>query len=150
MSYFCASLKLKWESRKSCVLKLIYSCRHFLLNSVRWSYFTVNEGARQYRQLLYRECFTERPHPSWQIIENIMKRFLKTGNVTKWLRPGRPRSVRQLVQPEGLLAYALVHPQSSTREIRKNCGLTKGQVWIILYKLSANPYRPSNVQALIA
>ncbi|GBO32685.1 hypothetical protein AVEN_109493-1, partial [Araneus ventricosus] len=58
----------------------------------------------------------------------------------------RPRNVGRKVQPEDVLAYALAHPQSSTKMISENCGLSKSRVWTILNESSAHPYLSALVQ----
>ena len=64
-------------------------------------------------------------------------------------RIGRPRRVLQRVQLEDVLAYALAHPKSSTREISEHCGLTKSRASTILNEVGAHPYQPTSVQALM-
>ncbi|GBO37938.1 hypothetical protein AVEN_39938-1 [Araneus ventricosus] len=61
----------------------------------------------------------------------------------------RPRNVGRKVQPEDVLAYALAHPQSSTKMISENCGLSKSRVWTILNESGAHPYRSTLVQGLM-
>ncbi|GBN90332.1 hypothetical protein AVEN_160462-1, partial [Araneus ventricosus] len=65
----------------------------------------------------------------------------ETGCVTSRPRVHRPRNVGRKVPPEDVLAYALAHPQSSTKLISENCGLSKSHVWTILNELGAHPYR---------
>ena len=57
--------------------------------------------------------------------------------------------VGQRVQPEDILAYALAHPQSSTKEIIEQSGLTKSRIWTILNEIGAYPYRLTPVQELM-
>ncbi|GBM85101.1 hypothetical protein AVEN_135880-1 [Araneus ventricosus] len=61
----------------------------------------------------------------------------------------RPRNVGHKVKPEDVLAIALVHPQSSTKMISENCGLSKSRVWTILRESGAHPYRSTPVQGLL-
>ncbi|GBN36945.1 hypothetical protein AVEN_128766-1 [Araneus ventricosus] len=98
---------------------------------------------------LYRECFPEGPHPTRQAILKVVKRLRETGYVTSRSRVQRPRNVGRKVQPEDVLAYALAHPQSSTKMISENCGLSKSCVWTILNESGAHPYRSTPVQGLM-
>ncbi|GBN00352.1 hypothetical protein AVEN_270121-1 [Araneus ventricosus] len=84
---------------------------------------------------MYRERFPEGPHPTWQTILKVLKRLRETGCVTI-----RLRNVGRKVQPEDVLAYALSHPQSSTKMINENCGLSKSRVLTILNESGAHPY----------
>ena len=102
------------------------------------------ECGRQTRvaQRLYRQSSPEEPHLSRQVIEKTMKRFRETDSVTYKSQICRRRRVGQRVQPEDVLAYTLVHPQSSTREIIELSDLTKSHIWIISNEVGAHPYRP--------
>ncbi|GBM85391.1 hypothetical protein AVEN_122003-1 [Araneus ventricosus] len=77
---------------------------------------------------LYRDRFPESPHPTRQTILKVVKRLRETGCVTSHPRVRRPRNVGRKVQPEDALTYALAHPQSSTKMISENCGLSKSRV----------------------
>ncbi|GBN60678.1 hypothetical protein AVEN_112478-1 [Araneus ventricosus] len=98
---------------------------------------------------LYRERFPEGPHHTRQTILKVVKRLRETGSVTIRPRLRRPRNVGRKVQPEDVLAYALAHPQSSTKMISENCGLSKSRVWTILNESGAHPYRSTLVQRLL-
>ncbi|GBL99494.1 hypothetical protein AVEN_68780-1 [Araneus ventricosus] len=98
---------------------------------------------------LYRECFPEGPHPTRQTILNVVKRLREMGCVTSRPRVHRPRNVRRKVQSQDVLEYALAHPQSSTKMISENCGLSKSSVWTILNESGAQPYRYTPVQRLL-
>ncbi|GBM37732.1 hypothetical protein AVEN_179814-1 [Araneus ventricosus] len=93
---------------------------------------------------LYRERFPEGPHPTRQAILKVVKRLRKTSCVTS-----RPLNVGRKVHTEDVLAYTLAHPQSSTKMISENCGLSKSRVWTILNKSGAHPYRSAPVQGLL-
>ncbi|GBM82807.1 hypothetical protein AVEN_139452-1 [Araneus ventricosus] len=73
----------------------------------------------------------------------------EAGCVTGRPRVRRPRNVGRNVQPEDLLAYALSHPQSSTKMISENCGLSNSRVWTILNESGAHPHRSTLVQGLL-
>ncbi|GBL86200.1 hypothetical protein AVEN_131943-1 [Araneus ventricosus] len=88
---------------------------------------------------LYRERFPEGPHPTRQTILKVVKRLRETGCVTTRPRVHRPRNVGLKVQSEDVLAYALSHPQSSTKMMSENCGLSKSRVWTILKESGAHP-----------
>ncbi|GBO05730.1 hypothetical protein AVEN_209003-1 [Araneus ventricosus] len=77
---------------------------------------------------LYRERFPEGGHPARQTILKVVKRLRETGCVTSRPRVRKPRNVGRKVKPEDVLAYALAHPQSSTKMISENCGLSKSLV----------------------
>ncbi|GBM72001.1 hypothetical protein AVEN_167736-1 [Araneus ventricosus] len=79
----------------------------------------------------------------------VVKRVRETGCVTSRPRVRRPRNVGCKVQPEDVLAYALAHPQSSTKMISENCGLSKSRVWTILNDSGAHPYGSTSVQGLL-
>ncbi|GBN62581.1 hypothetical protein AVEN_247777-1 [Araneus ventricosus] len=96
---------------------------------------------------LYRERFSGGPHPTQQAILKVVKGLRDTGCLTSRLRVRRPRYVGRKVQPEDVLAYALSHPQSSTKMISENCGLSKSRVWTILNESGACPATP--VQELL-
>ncbi|GBM44745.1 hypothetical protein AVEN_83873-1 [Araneus ventricosus] len=77
---------------------------------------------------LYRESFPEGPHATHQTILKVVKRLRGTGCVTSRPRVRRPRNVGRKVQPKepkDVLSYSLVHPQSSTKTISENCGLSE-------------------------
>ncbi|GBM65420.1 hypothetical protein AVEN_71106-1 [Araneus ventricosus] len=59
--------------------------------------------------------FPEGRHPTRQTILKIVKLLMEMGCVTS-----RPRNLGRRVQPEDVLAYSLVHPQSSTKMISEN------------------------------
>ncbi|GBL93891.1 hypothetical protein AVEN_153649-1 [Araneus ventricosus] len=94
---------------------------------------------------LYRERFPEGPHPTRQTILKVVRRLRETGCVTSRPRVRRPRKV----QPENVLAYALAHPQSSTKMISENCGLSKSCVWTILNESGAHPCQSTPVQGAL-
>ncbi|GBM71295.1 hypothetical protein AVEN_173867-1 [Araneus ventricosus] len=52
-------------------------------------------------------------------------------------------NVGRKVQPKDVLAYALAHPQRSTKIIGENCGLSKRN------ESGARPYRSTHVQGLL-
>ncbi|GBM41796.1 hypothetical protein AVEN_92014-1 [Araneus ventricosus] len=94
---------------------------------------------------LYRERFPEGPHPTRQTnFKSCKKRLRETDFVTS-----RPRNVGRKMQPEDVLAYALGHPQSSTKMISENSGLSKSHVWTILNESGAHPYQSTHVQGLL-
>ncbi|GBN64630.1 hypothetical protein AVEN_257004-1 [Araneus ventricosus] len=62
---------------------------------------------------LYRERFPEGPHATRQTILKVIICLRETDCVTNRPRVRRPRNVGRNVQPENVLAYSLVHPQSS-------------------------------------
>ncbi|GBM47660.1 hypothetical protein AVEN_120098-1 [Araneus ventricosus] len=98
---------------------------------------------------LYRERFPEVPHPTRQTILKVVKHLKESGCVTSRPRVRRPRNVGRKVQPEDVLVYALAHPQSSTKMISENCGLSKSRVWTVLSESGAHPYRSTPVQGLL-
>ncbi|GBM49839.1 hypothetical protein AVEN_191242-1 [Araneus ventricosus] len=98
---------------------------------------------------LYRERFPEGSHPTLQTILKVVKRLRETGCVTSRPRVCRLRNVGREVQPEDVLAYSLAHPQSSTKTISGNCGLSKSHVWTIVNESGAHPYRSTSVQELL-
>nr|GBO21634.1 hypothetical protein AVEN_266115-1 [Araneus ventricosus] len=85
---------------------------------------------------LHRERFPESPHPTRQTNVKVAKCLRKTGCVTS-----RPRIVGRKAQPEDVLAYALANPQSSTKTISEDCGLSKSRVWTIANESGAHPYK---------
>ncbi|GBN41820.1 hypothetical protein AVEN_130063-1 [Araneus ventricosus] len=98
---------------------------------------------------LYRERFSEGPHPTRQTILKVVKRLRETGCATSRPRVRRPRNVGRKVQPENVPAYALARPQSSTKMISDNCGFSKSRVWTILNESCAHPYRSTPVQGFL-
>ncbi|GBM13110.1 hypothetical protein AVEN_233350-1 [Araneus ventricosus] len=60
-------------------------------------------------------------------------RWLTTGKVTSPNPTGGTR-----IDP--MIAYAPAHPQSSTKMISENCGLSKSRVWTILNESGAHPH----------
>ncbi|GBL54128.1 hypothetical protein AVEN_163849-1 [Araneus ventricosus] len=72
---------------------------------------------------LYRERFPEGPHPTRPTILKVVKRLRETGCLTCRPRVRRLRNVGRKVQPEDVQAYALAHPQSSTKMISENFGV---------------------------
>ncbi|GBL84425.1 hypothetical protein AVEN_117186-1 [Araneus ventricosus] len=67
--------------------------------------------------MLYRERFSEAPHPIRRTILKVVKRLRKMGCVTSRPRVRRPHNVGRKVQPEDVLAYALAHRQNSTKDV---------------------------------
>ncbi|GBM12673.1 hypothetical protein AVEN_46158-1 [Araneus ventricosus] len=98
---------------------------------------------------LYHERFPEGPHPTRQTFLKVVKRLRETGCETSRPKVRRPRNVGRKVQAEDVLAYALAHPQSSTKIISENRGLTKSRVWTILNESGAHPHRSTPVQGLL-
>ncbi|GBM45526.1 hypothetical protein AVEN_210250-1 [Araneus ventricosus] len=88
---------------------------------------------------LYRECLPEGQHPTRQAILKVVKSLRETGCATTRPQVRRPRDLGRKVQSEDVLAYALGHPQSSTKMISENCGLSKSHVWAI--RCSSIPWR---------
>ncbi|GBN04511.1 hypothetical protein AVEN_270319-1 [Araneus ventricosus] len=97
---------------------------------------------------LYRERFPGGWHPSRRTILRE-KGLREKGCVTNRPRVRRHRNVGRKVQPEDMLAYSLAHPQSSTKMISENCGLSKCRVWTILNKSGVHPYLSTPVQGLL-
>ncbi|GBL75663.1 hypothetical protein AVEN_154976-1 [Araneus ventricosus] len=64
-------------------------------------------------------------------------------------RVRKPSNVGRKVQSEVVLAYALVHPQSSTKQISENYGLSKSPLWTILNESGAHPYPSTPVKGLL-
>ncbi|GBM30291.1 hypothetical protein AVEN_52695-1 [Araneus ventricosus] len=89
---------------------------------------------------LCRERLPEGPHPTRQTILKVVKRLRETCCATNRPRVRRPRNVERKVQPEYELAYALAHPQSSTKMFSENCSLSENRVWTILNELGADPH----------
>ena len=88
---------------------------------------------------LYREHFPASSHPPYQTILFAVKRLRETGCVTSRARCGTPAKVGQQDQPDEVLAYALAYLKCSTRQISKNFGFSKSQVWKILQESGAYP-----------
>lgn len=97
----------------------------------------------------YAVRFPAGPHPSAVTIANVVRRLRETGSTSSRPRSGRPVSAGMRVTAESILAYALAHPHSSTRDISMACGLTRGRVWQILHGQHAHPYRVTLQQALL-
>ncbi|GBL88968.1 hypothetical protein AVEN_255138-1 [Araneus ventricosus] len=93
--------------------------------------------------------FLEGPHPSGQTFIKAVKRLRDTGCVTSRLRVCLLRNVGRKVQPVDVLVYALTYPQSSTKMIFENCGLSNSRVSTILNESGALPYRSTPVQGLL-
>ncbi|GBL75688.1 hypothetical protein AVEN_154997-1 [Araneus ventricosus] len=91
----------------------------------------------------------EDSHPTRQTILKVVKRLRETDCATSRPRVRRLRNVERKVQPGDVLAYALAHPQNSTKIISENCGLLKSLVWTILNESGAHPYRSTPVQGLL-
>ncbi|GBM34443.1 hypothetical protein AVEN_175478-1 [Araneus ventricosus] len=107
-----------------CMLKLRVMAK-FGINEYCEMLLTYDECGRKAKSAtrLYLERFPEGPHPTQQTILKVVKRLGEKGCVTS-----RPRFVGRKVQPEDVLAYALAHPQSSTKIISENSGLSKSRV----------------------
>lgn len=101
------------------------------------------EAARQYALR-----FPDRSHPTATTIINVVRRFRATGSIARRPLSWRPRPRRNRTHPVDVLAYALAHPQCSTRDISAACGLTFGRVWQILHNLGAYPYRATLLRRL--
>lgn len=67
--------------------------------------------------------FPDGPLPSVVTIANEERPFRETGSTRSRLRSGRPMSAGMRIAPESILAYALIHPHSSTIHISMACGL---------------------------
>ncbi|GBL72802.1 hypothetical protein AVEN_128011-1 [Araneus ventricosus] len=105
-----------------CALKLRVMAK-FGINEYCEILFIYGECGRKAKSSarLYRERFPEGPHPTRQTILKVVKRadHLKscaTDCVTSRPRVRRPGNVGCEVQPvQDVLAYALAHPQRSTK-----------------------------------
>ncbi|GBM74897.1 hypothetical protein AVEN_152051-1 [Araneus ventricosus] len=97
----------------------------------------------------YEPIYTAIHRPASYTTNRLKSCLRETGCVTSRPRVCRPRNVGRKVQPEDVLAYALAHPQSSTKMISENCGLSKNRVWTILNESGAHPYRSTPVQGLL-
>ncbi|GBN60656.1 hypothetical protein AVEN_178701-1 [Araneus ventricosus] len=95
---------------------------------------------------LYRKHFPEEPHPTRPTTLKIVKRLREPDCVTSRPRVRRLLKVGRKVQPEDVLAYTLAHPQSGTKMISENCGLSESRVWTILNESGAHPYRSTPMQ----
>ncbi|GBM11694.1 hypothetical protein AVEN_72696-1 [Araneus ventricosus] len=133
-----------------CTLKLRIMAK-FCINDYCEMLLTCGEYGHKAKSAarLYRERFPEGPYPTRQTILKVVKRLRETGCVTSRHRVRRPRNVGRKVQPEDVLAYALTHPQSSTKMISENCGLSKSRVWTTLNESGAHLYRSTPVQGLL-
>ncbi|GBL80768.1 hypothetical protein AVEN_26212-1 [Araneus ventricosus] len=96
-----------------------------------------------------RNAFAFRPASYTVDLLKVVKRLKETGCVTSRPQVRRPRNVGRKVQPEDVLAYAHAHPQSSTKMISENCGLSEGHVWTILNESGAHPYRSTPAKGLM-
>ncbi|GFX40203.1 DUF4817 domain-containing protein [Trichonephila clavipes] len=88
---------------------------------------------------LYVIKFPSRRHPSYYTIASAVQRLYKTGSCHRRI-PVLPHLQR--IPAEDVLGYALAHPESSVRDIRKACSYSKSMVWNILHMYGAYPYRP--------
>ncbi|GBL86482.1 hypothetical protein AVEN_194755-1 [Araneus ventricosus] len=133
-----------------CTLKLEVMAK-FGINEYCEMLLMYGERGRKAKSVarLYRERFPEGPHPTRQTILKVVKRLRETGCVTSRPRVRRSRNVGRKVQHEDVLAYAVAHPQRSTKMISENCGLSKSRVWTIQNESGAHPYRSTPVQALL-
>ncbi|GBN05345.1 hypothetical protein AVEN_176543-1 [Araneus ventricosus] len=77
------------------------------------------------------------------------KKFKGDGLRDQQISSSRPRNVGRKAQTETVLGYALAHPQSTTKTISENCGLSKSRVWTILKESGAQPSRSTSVQGLL-
>ncbi|GBM16500.1 hypothetical protein AVEN_148888-1 [Araneus ventricosus] len=132
---------IKWMFLLGCMLKLWVMAK-FGINEYCEMLLIYGECGRKSKSdaRLYRERFPESPHPTRQTILKVVKRLRETGCVTSRPRVRRPHNVGRRVQPEDVLAYAPSHPQSSTKMINENCGLSKSHVWTILSESGAHPH----------
>ncbi|GBM90568.1 hypothetical protein AVEN_144755-1 [Araneus ventricosus] len=141
---------IKWMYLLSCTLKLRVMVK-FGINEYCEMLLIYGECVRKAKSAarLYRERFPEGPHPTQQAILKVVKRLRETGCLTSRPRVRRPRNVGRKVQPEIVLAYALAHPQSSTKMFSEKCGISKSRVWTILNESGTHPYRSTPVQGLL-
>ncbi|GBM73077.1 hypothetical protein AVEN_17661-1 [Araneus ventricosus] len=114
--------------------------------------YYVNEDVTSYlftRNNYYKKDVSAGLPASRHTILKVVKRLRETGCVTSRPRVRRPCVVGRKLQFEDVLAYALAHPQSSTKMISENCGLSKSRVWTILNESGSHPYRSTPVQGLL-
>ncbi|GBN79476.1 hypothetical protein AVEN_255820-1 [Araneus ventricosus] len=78
--------------------------------------------------------------PASYTADHLKSRKTFKGCVTRRPRVRRPRNVERKVQPEDVLAYALAYPQSSTKMISENYGLSNSRVWTTLIESGADPH----------
>ncbi|GFV37088.1 DUF4817 domain-containing protein [Trichonephila clavipes] len=88
---------------------------------------------------LYAIKFPSRRHPSYSTIASGC-----VIDVFPYLVPHLQR-----IPTEDVLGYALVHPESSVRDISKACSYSKSTVFNILHTYGAYPYRPVLAQELM-
>ncbi|GBN49803.1 hypothetical protein AVEN_33282-1 [Araneus ventricosus] len=106
-------------------------------------------GCRR-RYVMYRERFPEGPFRTNETILNVVKLLRKTGHVTIQSLSGRPCKVGRQVQLGDVLAFALAHPQSSTRGMSEKCGLSRSRISKLLNEEAAHLYRLRPEQAPVA
>ncbi|GBM34589.1 hypothetical protein AVEN_171635-1 [Araneus ventricosus] len=151
--------------RHNCSPETIAIKRMFLLGCTLKLRVMAKFGIKEYCEmfLIYCECrrksksavklccerFPEGPKPTRQTILKDVNRLRERDCVTSRPRVHRPRNAGRKVQPEDALAYTLAHPQSSTKIISENCGLSKDRVWTIMKESGGHPYRSTPVQGLL-
>ncbi|GFV55963.1 DUF4817 domain-containing protein [Trichonephila clavipes] len=99
---------------------------------------------------LYAIKFSSGRHPSYCIINtSAVKRLYTTRSSYRRIPLSRATHL-QWIPAEGVLGYALAHPESSVRDYCKACSYSKSMVKNILHTYGAFSYRPVLAQELMA
>lgn len=77
------------------------------------------------------------PHPC--ILVKTVESLRETGSSKK--HPRLSRFTNFIMLPEDVLGYRLTHPECSVKDISEACWYSKRQIWKILNKYGAYPYR---------
>lgn len=102
------------------------------------------EAARQYAIK-----FPGARHPSENTIVRAVKRLRKTGSIKNYYPSDRVAASSLHIHDDEVLGYAFAQPESSVRDISKACSYSKSQVWRILNRHGAYPYRPTLGQSFL-
>ena len=96
----------------------------------------------------WRNTFGTAP-PSQKTILRHVRALSERGTVADRERPGRPRSMRTEENAEDVAAALTVSPQTSTRRLSSQLGITRTTLQRLLGDLHFHPYRPRLLHGLL-
>lgn len=116
---------------------------------IHLTYGAANGNGREAARL-YAERFPQRRHPHHSTFPSVDRRLRETGTFRPHLADtGRPRFVRTPQLEETILEAVSENPQTSTRSVASDVGVSNSTVWSVLHEQLLYPYHFQKVQHLL-
>lgn len=110
------------------------------------TYEAANENGKEAARL-YTERFPQRRHPHYSKFPFVDRRLRETGTFMRHLADtGRPRLVRTPQLEETILEAIAENPQSGTRTVASDVGVSTNTVWSVFHEQLLYPYHFQKVQ----